>query len=212
MRRWLILALLAAPAPAQLVDGVAARAGTSVITLSAVRRHLRMQAFFTRTDADLSPASRRAAAERLIDQALVRRELEFTRFAAPPDSDIDSQIERLLKERNEDAAALASELARYGFTLDDLRQELRYQLALLRFVDFRFSPGIQVSADEIEAAFRDELLAPAQKSGAPAPTLDEARPQIERLLIYRKTTAALEQWLLQARQQVKIRLFEGAFE
>jgi hypothetical protein len=32
-----------------------------------------------------------------------------------------------------------------------------------------------------------------------------------RLLTYRKTNAALEQWLAMARQQVKIQVFEEAF-
>jgi hypothetical protein len=51
----------------------------------------------------------------------------------------------------------------------------------------------------------------AQRRNVPPPSVDEARSDIVKLLTYRKTNAALEQWLAQARQQVKIHIFEEAF-
>jgi hypothetical protein len=213
MRRAIVLlAVLTAPAPAQLVDCVAARVGNDVITLSAVRRHLRIEAFIARRDVDLSSAARRAAAERLIDQLLVRRELEFTRFGAPPARDVEAQLDQLRQARGETIEALAQSLERFGFTLDDLRAEILYQISLLRFVEFRFSPGIQVAEDDIAAAYEKEIVPQARERGAPPPERDDARAGIVRLLTYRKTTAALEQWLAQSRQQVKIQLFDGAFQ
>jgi hypothetical protein len=206
-----ILVVLAIYAPAETLDRVSARVGKDAITDSALRRHLRMEAFFARTKPELGSQSRRKSAERLIDQILIRRELELNRFAPPAAADVETQIGQLMKSREEDAAALGASLESYGFSLDDLRSEIQYQVMLLRFVDFRFSAGILVTDAEIHEEYEKEVVPQAQKRNVPAPSAEEARPEIERLLTYRKTNAALEQWLALARQQVKIQVFEEAF-
>jgi hypothetical protein len=213
MRRALAIVLVCyAVASAEVVDRAAVRVGNEVITLSAIRRHLRMEAFFEQREPDLRPAARRAAAERLIDQVLVRRELELTRYAPPAESEVDAQVAQIAKARAQEPAALARSLGGYGFTMEELRAELRYQVALLRFVDFRFSAGVQVSEEEIKAAYAKEIAAEARKRGVEPAPLDDVRQKLESLLSYRKTTAALEQWLTLARQQLKVRYFEEAFQ
>lgn len=207
----LLFVLLAALAPAEMLDRVSARVGKDAITDSTLRRHLRMEAFFAGKTPELGPESRRKAAERLIDQILIRRELELNRFAPPSPTDVDAQIAEVSKLRHEDAAALRASLQRSGFSLDDLRGEIQYQIMLLRFVDFRFSAGILVTDEEVQQAYEKEVTPEARQRNVPAPTADEARAGIVKLLKYRKTNAALEQWLAQARQQVKIHLFEEAF-
>lgn len=205
------LALFTAFAWGETLDRVAVRVGKDAITESALRRHLRMEAFFARKTPDLSPASRRKAADRLVDQMLIKRELELNRFAPPPAAEVEAQIEQLMKARHEDAAALATSLQSYGFSLDDLRNEIQYQIMLLRFVDFRFSAGVLVTDAEIQELYEKEVVPEALHRNVPAPTPDEARAGIVKLSTYRKTNAALEQWLAQARQQVKIHFFEEAF-
>jgi hypothetical protein len=206
-----ILVLLAAIAPGETLDRVAVRVGKDAITESALRRHLRMEAFIARKTPELSPESRRKAAERLIDQTLIRRELELNRFAPPASADVETQIGQLMKARQEDAAALNASLESYGFSLDDLRSEIQYQIMLLRFVDFRFSAGVLVTDAEIQEEYEKDVVPEAQRRNVPPPPADEARSDIVKLLTYRKTNAALEQWLAQARQQVKIHIFEEAF-
>lgn len=206
-----ILILLSALAPAESLDRIDARVGNEAITDSALRRHLRMEAFFAGRAPELGSESRRKAAERLVDQILIRRELELNRFAAPAAADVEVQIAELMKSRKEDSAALARSLQGYGFSLEDLRSEVQYQIMLLRFVDFRFSAGVLVTDAEVQDAYEKEVVTEARQRNAPPPTSDEARPGILKLLTYRKTNTALEQWLVQARQQVKIRIFEEAF-
>jgi parvulin-like peptidyl-prolyl isomerase len=206
-----ILVLLAALAPGETLDRIAARVGNDAITESALRRNLRMEAFFASRSPDLGSESRRKAAERLIDQILIRRELELNRFAPPSSADVDAQLAELMKSRKEDSAALDRSLESYGFSLEDLRSEIQYQIMLLRFVDFRFNAGVLVTDDEVREAYEKEVVDEARKRNAQPPSADEARAGILKLLTYRKTTTALEQWLAQARQQVKIRIFEEAF-
>ncbi len=159
----------------------------------------------------MSSEARRKAAERLIDQILIRRELELNRFAPPASADVETQIAELMKSRQEDTGALSASLESYGFTLDDLRSEILYQIMLLRFVEFRFSAGILVTEPEIDAAYEREVVPEARQRNVPSPSAEDARAGIVKLLTYRKTNAALEQWLAQARTQVKIQVFEEAF-
>lgn len=206
-----LLVLLAALAPGETLDRIAARVGNDAITDSALRRHLRMEAFLAGRAAELSSASRRKAAERLVDQMLIRRELELNRFAPPASADVDEQISKLMKARQEDSAALARSLASYGFSFEDLRTEVLYQIMLLRFVDFRFKTGVLVTDAEIQESYDKEVVPEARQRNAPPPSAEEARAGIVDLLTFRKTTTAMEQWLVQTRQQVKIRIFEEAF-
>ena len=206
-----LLTFMAALAAGEVLDRVAVRVGPAVITESAVRRHLRMQAFLLNAEPDLRLEARRKAAERLIDQVLVRRELELNHYPAAPASEVATQIELVRKARNEDVEAFARSLVRYGFTQEDLREEVAYEIALMRFVDFRFSAGVQVSEEEIQTAYDKEVVPEAKQRNTPPPAAEEARASILKLLTYRKTTEALELWLAQARQQMKIRFFEEAF-
>jgi hypothetical protein len=203
--------MVAALAPGETLDRIAARVGNDAITESSLRRHLRMEAFFASHSPDLGPESRRKAAERLIDQILIRRELELNRFAPPSSAEVDAQVAELMKTRNEDSAALNRSLEGYGFALEDLRNEIQYQIMLLRFVDFRFNAGVLVTDAEIQDAYEKEVVPEAKQRNAKPPSAEDARAAILKLLTYRKTTTALEQWLAQARQQVKIRIFEEAF-
>jgi len=205
------LAGLAALAAGETLDRVAVQVGAQVITASAVRRQLRLEAFMQNREPELGAGERRKAAERLIDQTLVRRELELNRYPPPPASEVEASVEQIHKARHEDGSEFARSLERYGFSVEDLRNQVLYEIALLRFVDFRFSPGVEVSDAEIQQTYEKEVVPEAQRRGVAAPRLDEQRESIVKLLSYRKTTAALEQWLGQARQQVKIRYYEEVF-
>jgi hypothetical protein len=203
--------MLATLAGGEVLDRVAVRVGAQMITESALRRHLRLEAFMQNREPDLGAGARRKAAEQLIDQTLVRRELGLNRYPSPPENEVETNVEQIRAARHEDAGAFARALERYGFSVEELRNEVLYEIALLRFVDFRFSPGVEVSDEEIHQAYEKEVVPEAQRRGVAPPRLDEERAGIVKLLTYRKTTAALEQWLAQARQQVKIRYYEEAF-
>jgi hypothetical protein len=207
-----LLALLAVPAAAEIIDRIAVSAGNQVITDSAIRRHLRMEAWDTGKAPDLSVSARRRAAARLTDLALVRRELELSRYLMPPMADVDAVIEKEVAPRFASEAELSASLARYGFTLDDLRQEILFRLAVVRFVEFRFRPGVQVSDAEVEEFYRNEYPALARAQGAQLPPLDDARETIREILAQRKTNQALENWLEMTRQQTRIQYFEEAFK
>ncbi len=202
--------LVGAQQPA-VIDRVAVSLGRQVITLSAVRRQLRMEALASGKPLDDTLAGRRAAAGRLIDQAIFEREIQLGNFAPPALAEADAQIDDYIKQRGITRAALAAEIARFGFTEDDFRHSIQWRLHVERFIDFRFAAGTQVSADEIETYYRNEFI-PQWKGPGAVPALDAVRSSIDRLLSVRKTDAVMQQWLDRQRATLHPHLFEEALD
>ena len=209
-RRWVISLLAAALAvQGEIIDRTVATVGTSVVTVSDVQLHLRILAFLDHQPADLSMSEQRKAVDRLVEQALIRREVELSRYTPPDMADVDTMVERLRKSPLEDDAVFQRELAIYGITDDQIRQALLWQLTLLRFIEYRFRPGVQVSDAEVNAYYQQEVKAKAGDRTPPA--LDDVRDDIEKVLTSRRVDEALNHWLEQARAQVAIRIHEEDF-
>jgi parvulin-like peptidyl-prolyl isomerase len=213
-----IVVLLASPAAAQqataVIDRVAASAGQQVVTLSAIRRALRLQAVFAIREYVDSPEERRRAANRLIDQSIILREIELSRYTGATMADTEAVLVNYLKQRGINADQLREALARYGFTEEDFRQEIQWRVTVQRFVDFRFAPGVQVSDADVQEYYQKEFVPALQKQDpqAAVPPLDEVTDRITRVLTTRKTNVAMEQWLALTRETLKVRFFDEAFK
>jgi hypothetical protein len=95
-------------------------------------------------------------------------------------------------------------LESYGITSDDLTHRLWWQLTLLRFIDYRFRPGIQIPTSDVQAYYRQQVSQWEQKGTKPIPTLEESRDQIEEILTQKRIDKALDQWIKDTRSQVTI--------
>lgn len=213
LRRALSILVLAGSLQAERVvlDRVAASAGQQVVTLSAIRRHLRILALVDNSPLEDTPDARRKAADRLIDQALIHREIELSRYAAPTRAEAEARIQDFIKQRNVTHEQFEALLARYGFNEDDFTEEVLWRISVTRFIDFRFSPGVQITDDEIKKYYNDEFIPQFRRRApdAPVPPLDDVRSQVSQVLMLRKTNLAVDQWLAQMRATVKVRYFEA---
>ncbi|MGC8758533.1 MAG: hypothetical protein ACP5VC_01130 [Bryobacteraceae bacterium] len=214
-RRIAILVLASAlTAPAQpVLDRVAVAVGLDAITLSSILRHLRFRSVVSGAPVADTEANRREAASQLIDLLIVRRELELSRYTPPTMAETDQAIATFLEEMKWTRERLLAELARYGFTEEEFRREMQARLTITRFIDYRFAPGVQVTDEEVEQYYRSEFL-PAfrrENPGAAAPELAAIRGRIEQILATRKVNAAMEDWLQQMRQTLRVRFFDEAF-
>jgi len=138
----LLLALAILPLSAAVVDRVAVVVGKTVITQTEVLQEARLEAFLNGGPLDLSPAARRVAAERLVDQQLVRNEMRIGAYPEPTGAEIDDMLVNLKRERYPTEAQYRAALDRYGLTEDLLRRQLAWQLSAIRFTDLRFSPAV----------------------------------------------------------------------
>lgn len=213
MRATLFLLLLVpAFSPGEIIDRVSVSIGSQVVTDGAIRRAVQMEGFFTGAAPKLDGPSRRETARRLVEQAIIRREIELSRFNPITRAEVESQIAKIMAGLHLDDAMLRGRLAARSLNNDDLFEEARWQLTLFRFIEFRFRPGVQVSEQEVGVYYDGEFASEMKKAGKPRPALDAVRGAILSVLTERKTQAALDQWLDQAVQQVRIRYREEAFQ
>ena len=196
-------------AKAEVIDRIAISVGDRVITESDVSNDVRITAFLNTEPVDLGPASRKKAAARLIEQALVKREMEFSRYPLPVLSDADASLKEI-KARYKDEGGFERALKQYGISEEDVRQRMWWQLTLLRFIDYRFRPGIQISDADIETYYQRQVPKWHAQGIDPIPSLDDSRPQIEEILTQQRIDQDLDHWLVDARQDVNIQYLDEA--
>ena len=203
----LLLALFAlAPvlAQAEILDRIAVSVGNRVITETDLDREIRITAFLNGSRPDFSPENKRQTAGRMVDQLLVRSELEASRYMLPPPAEADAAL-REERSRFPDEAAWRRALADYGIAEDDLKNRLLWQLTLVRFIDIRFRPGIQISDDDIRNYFNDHLRAAAELAHpGQSVSIDDYRDQVEQALTSEAANQQVEQWLKEARRRTRI--------
>lgn len=193
----------------EIIDRIAITVGDQVITESQIDIEIRVTAFLNRGKVDLSAAAKKEAASRLIEQALVKREMNLSRYPLPELSSAGESLD-MVKAMFPSAAAFEQALQSDGITEDDLTRRLWWQLTLLRFIDYRFRPGIQIPPADVQAYYRQQVSEWQQKGTKPIPTLEESRGQIEEILTQQRIDVALDQWIADTRKQVTINYLDAA--
>jgi len=201
----------AAGARAEIIDRIAVSVGSRVITETDLDREIRITALLNNEKPDFSPAKKREAAERMVDQTLVRSELEASRYLSPSTADTQAALEEE-KARFGNDAAYRRALAEYGVSEDDLKARLAWQLTLLRFIDVRFRPGIQIGDEEIRKYFDEHMRAGLiEAHPGQTPSMDDHRAAIEQTLIGQAADRQVEQWLKEARRRTHIQYRDEVF-
>ena len=190
----------------EIIDRIAVSVGNAVITQSEIEQEIRITAFLNNEQADFGAEARRKAAERLVEQKLVRREITLSRYPVPPAAEAEPGLKGLMA-RYPETLEFRQALEKYGITEQELLDHLLWQLTLLRFVDVRFRPGVQVSEEDVRAYF-EKKLAPAAVSAS----LDDVREKIEEVLVSERVDRDLDQWLKLARQRVGVEYRKDAFQ
>ncbi len=203
-----LAAVLFTSLPAAIVDRIAATIGFEVITDSQVLEALRVTAFINDTTPDFHPEMKRKVLDQLIDQTLVRREVEFTHFQQAAAAESEPALKQV-KERFANERAYREALAKYGITEAELIASLRWQLTMLRFIEYRFQPAIQVTNTEIRQEYRRFTTAWLEKNTTEPPPLQQIRAEIEKIVRQRLTDSALDRWLGEVRTQNNILYREG---
>lgn len=208
-----ILAICALAASGGIIDRIAVSVGTRVITTSDISREIRVTAFLNGTKVDLSPAARRAAADRMVEQALIRMEIVNSRYPEPSMDEVKPIFEQFRKLHYPDDGAYQAALKQYGITEQDVLQELLWQRTLLSFIDVRFRPSVNVTDEQIQEYF-EKTVKPAAEAAHPGQpvTLDEYRSRIEETLIGQQEDAAMNQWVASAKTRNDIVFRDEAFQ
>ena len=203
MRRYSLLAILSVCAVAAVVDRVAVVVGKTVFTQSEVEDETRVNELETGKPLDLSPARRKEAAERMVDQQLLRTEMAATAYQ-PPKADADAMLRQFRQQQFRTVMLYHEALTRYGVTEDALKQHLVWESTALQFADERFKPlaaPIEPTTDTREAAGKTGELN-EHPSDAAAKSKTAAQTEED----------PMDTWLKQQRAMTRIFLAPEAFQ
>jgi hypothetical protein len=208
-----LIVTMALPAGAEIIDRVAVSLGTSVVTESEILRQIRLTAFLNGEKPEYTPENKRRAADMLVEQALIRREMTAS---ARPDSEkagIAPEVLATLKQRYPDDAVYKKALAEYKLTNEDVQRHLEWQSRLIRFIDMRFRPGVQIPEAELREYYQNVWLPAwgARNKGA-GPSFEDARPEVENEMQGERANSALDRWLGQTRTQTRIQYRQEVFQ
>ena len=167
-----------APVSLALVDRVLAVVARQVIMLSDVRAFLELGLVDLPASADPVPETLTA----LIERQLVVNEISANVIEEPSTQEVEGQM-AVVAERLGGLDALRAVLPTVGFTADDLKQLLREDLRVERYLARRF-PGARQPTEEELAAWMREHADELRDDGALSleAARDEARRQLTRAL------------------------------
>lgn len=192
MKILFLAACLVLPLEAGIVDRLAVVVGQQTITQLQLDEEIRVTALLNHKPVARDVETRRAAADRLVEQLLIRREMEQSRYPLPGENDVNQYLDEI-RRQNDGSTGLSAALGTYDLSEGTLRQHLESQLVALRFVEYRFRPDAVVSDEDIDAAYRRQT---ADKRAS--------RESIRAALTEERTDAALSAWLAESRRQVNI--------
>jgi len=203
--------VFAALLPAEIIDRIAVTVDNQVITTSEIGEALRVAAFLNGERPDLGPAARRRMADRLIEQILVRREMELTRYPEPSSAEIAEALNQV-RRRFAGEAPFQQELAGYKLAQRQVEDALRRQITLLRYIDLRFRPEVQVQENEVMQYYETVFLPEIRKKGVtPEPSFEDVQDECEEALTTGLVDKRVDAWLAEARGRARIEYDEDAF-
>ena len=202
--------LIARPrASAEVIDRIVATVNGHVILQSDWDEALCYEALLTnRTLAQFTDDQRRAVLDRIIDQELLREQMKSADFPHASDTEVAARVADARKQYAQAASSDAwqSLLAQYHLTEKDLLAHVRQQIDVMRLVDARLRPAVQIDSKSIEAYYRDQFIPKLKQSGVSDVPLAEVSAKIRELLTEEKVSALLVFWLQTLRSEGQVHI------
>ena len=200
---------LAPSALAEVVDRIVATVNGRVILQSDLDEALCYDALLSgRSLADFTDDDRRATLDRLIDQELLREQMKSAYFPHATDTEVSARIADARKQYPETVTddSWRSLLARYHISEKELFAHVRQQIDVMRLVDARLRPAVQIDTKSIEAYYRDQFVPKLKQSGAFEVPLPEVSAKIRELLTEEKVSEMLVSWLQTLRSEGQVHI------
>jgi len=205
----LLSSLFLAPrrSPAEVIDRIVATVNGSVILQSDWDEALCYEALLgNRSLSQFTDDDRRAVLDRLIDQELLREQMKSADFRHATDAEVAARIADARKQYPQAASddAWHSVLAHYHVAEKDLFAHVQQQIDVMRLVDARLRPAVQIDSKSIEAYYRDQFVPKLKQSGASEVPLAEVSAKIRELLTEEKVSEMLVSWLQTLRSEGQV--------
>jgi len=194
-------------AEGEVVDRIVAKVNGHIILQSDWDDALRYEALLSGRSVDqFTDDERRAVLDRLIDQELLDEQMKSASFQHASDSEAAARIAetRKLYPQAGTNQGWNAVLASFHLTELELVAHVRQQIDLMRLVDARLRPQVQIDSKSIEAYYRDKFIPQLKESGAGDVALADVSGRIRELLTDQKVNELLVSWLRNLRSQSKV--------
>jgi hypothetical protein len=190
-----------------IIDQIAITVNSDLIKDSDINRDLLATQMLNGEPPNLSLAARKKDASHLIDQIFIREEIREGAYPAATTEEADRQLDELIKERFKSQAALDAALKSYQLTKANLREQFRWQLTVLRFIDARFRPAVLITDQQVNRYYslHEAQLRKQNPKGSEADLKSDARDTLTAEAVNKQ----LFDWLDQRRRDAKVRYLEG---
>jgi hypothetical protein len=186
--------LLAAAAPAEIIDRILAVVDGAIIMQSDVTAALRLSMVPATSAADPIPA----ALDALIERRLILEEVDRYAPPDPADADIDRRVAEI---RTRAGARFDTVLLESGLSVEQVRRQIRDDLRIESYLQQRFG-AMQPSDDEMAQYYREHQAA-FTRDGTVAP-LDAVREQVRAALIADRRSATIREWITGLRRRANV--------
>lgn len=199
--------LLAAAWAGQVIDRIVATVNGHIILQSDWDEGLSYEALLNgRALNQFTDDDRRAVLDRLIDQELLGEQMKSAAFEHASESEAAARVAEARKHYPEAATDEGWKLvlSRFGLLEKDLVAHVQQQIDLMRLVDARLRPAVQIDSKTIEAYYREKFVPQSKPSIAPDAPPAEVAAKIRELLTEERVNELMVSWLQSLRSESKV--------
>jgi len=205
--------LLQTASAGEVIDRIVATVNGRIILQSDLDEALSYEAVLNgRSLSQFTDDERRSVLDRLIDQELLREQMKSADFRHASEAEVAARVVEARKQYPEAAAdeGWQTLLAKFRLTEKDLLARVEQQIDLLRLVDARLRPTIQIDSKTIEAYYREKFVPQLRQSGGSEIPLADVTAKIRELLTEQKMNELLVSWLQTLRSESEVRIPEAS--
>jgi hypothetical protein len=144
---------------------------------------------------------------RLIDFEILRQELKNFGMTKEDENEVASRV-RSLRETYALKGGLSAYLQKFGLQESELISYVQLASSMLRFVNFRFRPFVNVTPEEIKSYYEKVLKPQLEGKKGTLQPLSELSAQIEEILREKKINEDYDQWIANIRRTSRIERFD----
>lgn len=200
-RLLLVVILLLLPfwgAHAEVIDSILVVVNGDIITSSDLDDAIEVNRLRNPSERRERPVLEKEILEELIDRRLLVQEARRLMISEVSTEEIDDAV-RQVKAGYADEEAFRDALLDADMTEADMREQLKDQLLIRRFIERRIRLIVRVDMEEVRRFFE------ANKEGMGDRSFQEFRDELRELLIEKKTNERLDEYRKELREKADIR-------
>jgi hypothetical protein len=209
MRRLLLVigvCVIAAPAPAEIVDRIAATVNDTAIPESELRKAIIVSAL-SPEPGESADAFRARVLDALIDQHLEYEDAARFGPAAPDAAQIEDALNRLRDRLKAEGKDPAAEFASAGLTPEEVRASLERQLVIARYLRERFAPIAFADEQQAREEYAKRYVPEQTAAGLPAAPFESVADEMRKRSSERAFDEEVARWLKDLRQKSRVSIY-----